>query len=217
MKPEPEAGHLDAHVPHGDRVGHSGRAHEPPPIQSDTVLRQRVCHGIAEKERGGEVLHLPRREQERSGAVEAQLEAREVSGVLCEQACRPLADVTKVIAKTERRAFEDRQHRMDGTKARNTSRSPHGVVDDRGEVTDARTLGRADSRNHPTRPVSRCHPHCRRSKQHRPTTSISRPHSIGSKRNRPPRSPASLEPAFHLSPLEPHIAAQPHDGITRPG
>ena len=148
-----------------------------------------------EKERGGEVLHLPRREQERSGAVRL-ISKRERYWVSSATGLRPLADVTKVIAKTERRAFEDRQHRMDGTKARNTSRSPHGVVDDRGDVTDARTVGRGGPRTHPTRPVSRCHPHCRRSKQHRPTTSISRPHSIGSKAiARPGRLHPSSQPS----------------------
>ena len=117
-QPEPEARRHDADIPHEDRVGHAGRADEPPTVDGDTVLRQGRRHAVAEEERGREVLHLPGREQERARAVETQFEARQEPGVVREQTCRALADVTEVVAEAERRTFKDRQHRMGRTEIR---------------------------------------------------------------------------------------------------
>ncbi len=69
------------------------------------ILRARV----AEVERGGEVVHLVRGQQQRALAVDRELQAGQEAGVLGEKpARRPGADVSDVVADAERRALEDR-------------------------------------------------------------------------------------------------------------
>ena len=68
------------------------------------VLRQR----IPEEERCGVVLDRARREQERSPAVERQLQPREETCVVDEEPVRLLADVPELVADAEGRALENR-------------------------------------------------------------------------------------------------------------
>ena len=77
------------------------------------ILRARV----AEVERGGEVVHLVRGQQQRALAVDRELQAGQEAGVLGEEpACRPGADVSDVVADAEGRALEDRDRHAYGSE-----------------------------------------------------------------------------------------------------
>ena len=46
-----------------------------------------------------------------AASIDDELEARQVTRVLCEQAARAAADIALLVADAERRTFENRQHR----------------------------------------------------------------------------------------------------------
>src|SRR3954468_2742412 len=72
---------------------------------------------VAEEERSGEVLDRARRQQQRPLSVDRQLQLRQVTGVVDEEAVRRLADVAELAADAEGRPFEDRLLRhYDGSR-----------------------------------------------------------------------------------------------------
>ena len=89
----------------------------------ERVLGEPRNDRVAEVEGGGEVLDLPRREQERARAVDAQLEPREKARVLGEEPARLAVEVADLVADAERRALEDRQPRQHLARARCARRS----------------------------------------------------------------------------------------------
>ncbi len=115
---ETEVDRLHALVPDEQRVRHPGRADEPAPVDGHDVLTEARRHVVPEEERRREVLDAAGREKERPLPVDDELEARQVTRVLREQAPGAVADVAPLVADAERRAFEDRQHEGDRAPSR---------------------------------------------------------------------------------------------------
>ena len=105
---EIELDRLHALVLDGERVLHPFTDEALAPDR-EHVLLETTCERVAHEERGGEVLDLVRREQQRALAVDGEPEAREEPRVLGEEALALVVEVTDLVADAERRAFEDSQ------------------------------------------------------------------------------------------------------------
>ena len=75
----------------------------------ERVLREARDDRVTQVEGGGEVLDLPRGEQERSDPVDAELEPGEKARVLGEEPARLPVEVADLVAHAEGRPLEDRQ------------------------------------------------------------------------------------------------------------
>ena len=109
LEPELERDRIHALVFEHDDVLHP-LADEPLARDRHLVLPQAADERIAEVERGREVLDLARGERQGRRAVHRELQPREETGVLREEAARLLADVADLVADAEGRAFEDGEH-----------------------------------------------------------------------------------------------------------
>ena len=101
------------------------RADEARPRDRERVLRQPRHGRVAHVERGGEVLDLPRREQQGASAADAQLEAGEYARVLGEETARLAVEVADLVADAEGRSLEDRQaHAVSSARCVRRSTAP---------------------------------------------------------------------------------------------
>src|SRR5947207_705739 len=84
-------------------------ADEALPRNRDHVLRKPARQRIAHEERRGEVLDLPRGEQQRLRAVERDAEPRQEPRVVAVEPVSLVVDVAELVADAEARALEDGQ------------------------------------------------------------------------------------------------------------